>query len=101
MSVGRGDPDNPSLAAVVAIGTVVIVALIFVLQAFFNTVTDQMDRERNIEVADTALRQVRAEQQERLAEYRWVSEKDGVVAIPIDRAIEVVAREAAEARKRK
>ncbi|MCA9712893.1 MAG: HRDC domain-containing protein, partial [Myxococcales bacterium] len=50
------------------------------------------------------LRDLRAEQQGKLSRYQWVNKKDGVVRIPVDRAIEITladyrarAKKAAEA----
>ena len=39
------------------------------------------------------LAQYRKEQQARLTQYRWIDRKAGVVQIPVDRAIDALARE--------
>lgn len=92
---GQGDPDNLSVALVFAVGGVLVVAAVFALQAFYNYASGRLLEQRVVQVEDTALMQARAEQAEKLTGYRWIDRKAGVVAIPIERAMELVAQEQA------
>ena len=90
---GTGDPDSPRVALVLALGGVLLLVIIFLLQAFYYAYENRALGERVYGVEYTELRQLRADHQEQLRGYRWVNEKAGEVAIPIDRAIDLYVEE--------
>jgi hypothetical protein len=89
-----GEPDT-ALTAVIGVATaIVLVAMVIFLQAYFYR-QERGERVRKVEaVAPEQLAQQRAEQQELLSSYRLIDGKTGVVGIPIERAMELLVREA-------
>jgi len=57
----------------------------------------QAATEKSSPLMPEELRRLKSQQMGEINAYRWVSEKDGVVRIPVERAMEIIARE--EARK--
>jgi hypothetical protein len=89
------DPNVAASAVVGIIGAIALFVIIVVLQAYFY---DAQEQERFRKVGSQPyeeLQKLDNEQLERLTSYGWVSEGDGVVHIPIERAMELVATEAA------
>jgi hypothetical protein len=91
--------DDPNVAASAVVGIVsaiLLFVIIVVLQAYFYR-AEQQELERKVYTQPyEALQQLDATQLEQINSYGWVSEADGVARIPIDRAMELVAAEAAE-----
>jgi len=76
------------------IGAVVLVVIILVLQGlFFKARQNQLEKKAASNPAQELIT-LRAEQLQKLHEYRWVDQPAGVAAIPIERAMELVVREA-------
>jgi hypothetical protein len=89
----RDDVDAPLIAVLGFIGALLVFLLIIGLEVLFYSM-ERAERERKyIERAPTERSQLQAEQMARLTEYRYLDEKKGVVAIPIDRAMELVVDE--------
>jgi hypothetical protein len=91
--------DDPNVAASAVVGfvsAILLFVIIVVLQAYFYR-AEQQELERKVYTQPyEALQQLDATQLEQINSYGWVSEADGVARIPIDRAMELVAAEAAE-----
>ncbi|MGD9253338.1 MAG: hypothetical protein PVG92_05345 [Holophagae bacterium] len=91
--------DDPNVAASAVVGfvsAILLFVIIVVLQAYFYR-AEQQELERKVYTQPyEALQQLDATQLEQINSYGWVSEADGVARIPIDRAMELVASEAAE-----
>jgi hypothetical protein len=60
---------------------------------------EQPPRPRLQETPAIDLREFRAREDERLSTYGWVDRSAGIVRVPIERAIEIVAREGLPVRK--
>lgn len=88
-----GEPNTPLTALVGIVFAIVLFVTVVLLQAYFY----RAERDENVRKVAAAppeeLSQLRAQQLEALHAYRWVDEKSGVVAIPIDRAIALVVRD--------
>jgi len=88
--------DDPNVAASAVVGiisAILLFVIIVVLQAFFYQ-AEQSEIERKVYSQPyQALQQLDANQLEILNSYGWVSEGDGVVHVPIERAIDLVAAE--------
>jgi sterol desaturase/sphingolipid hydroxylase (fatty acid hydroxylase superfamily) len=88
--------DDPNVAASAVVGIVsaiLLFVIIVVLQAFFYR-AEQGELEKKVwSQPDQALQQLDANQLELLNSYGWVSEAEGTVHIPIERAMELVAAE--------
>lgn len=88
--------DDPNVAASAVVGIVsaiLLFVIIVVLQAFFFR-AEKAELEKKVYTQPyEALQQLDANQLELLNSYGWVSEGDGVVRIPIERAMKLVAAE--------
>ena len=86
------EPDLPRVRAITAtiVGTIVLLAAVVVgvNQLFRTLMTDEIAA-KVLTHPSSELRELRAEEQSRLTRYRWVSQKDGIVRIPLDRAVEL------------
>jgi hypothetical protein len=87
------DPDTPMTVVVGVVGTVLVFVIVVVLQAlFYKAERDEFAR-KVVAQPPVELRAVQSEQLSQINSYRWVDQQAGVVAIPIDRAMEKVVRE--------
>jgi len=94
-------PQDELRASPIVLVGVVSAILLFLLVVFVSGLFLHWEKEVSLEKASPLmpeeLRRLRSQQMGEINSYRWISEKDGIVRIPIDRAMELVARE--EARK--
>ncbi len=97
----RKDSDpNAAMTILVGIsGAVVLFVIVVLLQAFFYRSEEAEQRKKVVNVQAETLADVRAQQQEVLNGYRWVDQQRGVVAIPIDRAMELMIRDSGRSRE--
>ena len=88
--------DDPNVAASAVVGiisAILLFVIIVVLQAFFYR-AEQSEFEKKVSSQPyQALQQLDANQLELLNSYGWVSEAEGTVHIPIERAMELIAAE--------
>jgi len=89
------DPNVPLSAVVGVVGAILLFVVIVALQAVFNSM-EQAEVERKVVAPPSAeLQQLKAQQLEQLESYGWVDQSAGKVRIPIERAMVLVAGEAA------
>lgn len=89
------EPNAP-LTALIGIGAAVsLFVIVVLLQALFYHSEAEETARKVIAATPEELAQLRAQQEEQLNSYRWVDEKKQIAAIPIDRAIKLIAGEAA------
>lgn len=91
-------------------GTLVVLGIIVVgVNQLFGEVLSAEISDKVLSRTNSELRELRADEDAKLGRYQWVSEKDKVVRIPLDRAIDLTLadyrnpkaqREAEEARRR-
>jgi hypothetical protein len=91
------DPSSSSTALVSLVFWIIFVVTVIALIGYFNRVSTEVYQEKVIEQPSTAVRDLRAEQLGKIREYRWVDQDSGTVAIPIERAMELVVEERAQA----
>lgn len=91
----NGDPNTTWTVIVLFIGAIMVFAVIVGLQALFYTIERGEYERKVVALAPEQLSRLRAEQQENLVRYRWINQREGIVAIPVERAMELVVREAA------
>lgn len=88
----EGDPKAGLTLVVGIVGALVLVMIIVGLQALYydveNEIVSEIYAEPNLDV-----KLVRAQQLELLNSYGWVDREQGVVRIPIDRAMELLIAE--------
>ena len=90
----ESDPNSRMTLIVGFIGTVVTIAIVIWLIAMFNIQFSKEVERKEAMRPPVEIQQYRAEQESRLHSYDWVDPQAGVVAIPIERAMEIVVREA-------
>ena len=90
----NADPDTSATIVVGVVGAIVVFAIIVALQALFYNVEASETVSKVYSVAPEQYSRLRADQLETLNSYRWIDRKNGVVGIPIDRAMELVVQEA-------
>jgi hypothetical protein len=87
------EPDRPNVAIIgiitLAISITVVATVIGVHQFFSQTIYGEIQK-KQLEPEDPLKREIAAYETARLGKYQWVSQKDGVVRIPVDRAKELV-----------
>jgi hypothetical protein len=88
-----GEPNTTLTALVGVVFAIVLFALVVFLQAFFYRAEERENVRKVVAVAPEELSQLRAQQLETLHSYRFIDAKTGVVAIPIDRAMDLVVRD--------
>jgi len=90
---GIGDPNTPVTLVVGVVSAILLVIVVVLLQAYYFY-SEQRESERKVvAVVPEELAQARAEQVGQLNSYRWIDEEAGVVAIPIERAMELLVTE--------
>jgi hypothetical protein len=93
------DPKSTPTLLVGAVGMILLMVIVLLVEVLFHRTSEAEIHRKVISEQPLELRQVQAEQLEQLSGYRWVSEPEGVAAIPIDRAIDLVIEEAQTGRK--
>lgn len=89
------DVRTSTVALVGFVGSIVVVAIIVLLQVIYYRMAADQFRQKDLDQTLTELAEVLNVQQAKLTQYRWVDQAKGIVAIPIDRAMSLVVREAA------
>jgi ATP/ADP translocase len=89
----RNDLNTPVIALVGFISAIVFFASVIFLEVIFYQFQSQQRFADAASQPPLELTNLVQKQQARLAEYRWVDQKKGIVAIPIDRAMERVVVE--------
>jgi len=95
--VERDEVSIPLLATVGALIVLVTILVAVLLQAWFYAGQADLAAERAVPASDpqTQLGQAMLDQQAQINSYRWLNHKAGTRAVPIQRAMELVARELA------
>jgi len=88
-----GDPQTGSVAYFGIVGVLVTVLVIIGLWAIYLRATGAEAQDKVYAQQWSELARLRSDQQIELERYRWISEQDGIVEIPIDRAMELVISE--------
>jgi len=90
----ESDPQSTPTLLVGAVGMILLMVIVLLVEVLYHRTTQAEVYRKVISEQPLELRQVQAEQLEQLNGYRWVSEPEGVTAIPIDRAIDLIVEEA-------
>lgn len=93
------DPKSTPTLLVGAVGMILLMVIVLLVEVLYQRTTQAEIYRKVISEQPLELRQVQAEQLDQLNDYRWVSEPEGVVAIPIERAIDLVVEDAQAGRK--
>ncbi len=85
--------NTGTIALVGFVSTILTFVIIVGLMGLYNTVESKEYQKKIVERMPDDLRRLRSEQQAAINTYRWVDEQNKVAAIPIDRAMELLAAE--------
>lgn len=85
------DPNARSVAFVGAIGTLLLIMVVVLLQAFFYRAEQSENERKALMTSPAELRRLQTAQREQLAGRRWVDREKGIVAIPIEDAMRLEA----------
>jgi hypothetical protein len=88
-----GDPQASATLIAAIVGAILVFVIIVALQAFFYRSQEAERATKIYGVVPEELAKLRAGQQEQLSAYRWVDRDRRVVALPIERAIELTVRD--------
>jgi hypothetical protein len=86
----QNDVNTPLLALIGFLGSILVFAIIVLLTVVYYEAEEREEYVKNISQPYAEVDNLLASQQARLVEYRWVDEKNQVVAIPIQRAMQLV-----------
>lgn len=76
------------IATLLALG----VTVILVIELFNHTMRREI-AQKVLERPGTEIRKLRVHEGERLSRYQWASQEDGIVRLPLDRAVELTLRD--------
>jgi len=85
------DPDALTTATVGIVGTIIVIIVVVFVQGLYGRGQREEFQRKVVDEAPAELRSLRAAQRTRLAETGWVDKQKGIVAIPIERAMELLA----------
>ena len=87
------DMNTLFLGFMTVLATILVVFTILMVDGFYTYSVNERVREVQVEVPNRLLTEQQKEAEEQLTGYRWVNRDEGLVAIPIDRAIREVAEQ--------
>ena len=85
------DPDALTTATVGIVGTIIVLIVVVFVQGLYESEKRDEFQRKVVDEAPAELRGRRAAQRTRLEETGWVDKQHGIVAIPIERAMELLA----------
>ena len=95
MAAAKEDLNTPLIVTIGVVFVVLTFVFIVLLQAFFYDASRAEQVRKVVEPRSEALAGAVAEQQAVLGSYRWTDREQGRFGIPIERAMELVVRDAA------
>ncbi len=89
----ESDPQTGPTIVAAAVGTLVLLASVFWIEALYRGTVEAERNRKVVAQVPAELKSVQASQLDQLHGYRWVDRTQGVVAIPVERAMELVIAE--------
>ena len=89
----RDDVNTLAVAVVGFIGAILVFVMIVALEVWFYNVQEVETYKKVISVPPQEYSSLVADQQAQLHSYRWIDRQNGIVAIPIERAVELVVKD--------
>src|SRR3954471_16321077 len=90
------DPNTPGVTIFIVLFVVTLVLVIGATIVYYNVAQQQHEEEVLLSKPSEELGNLHAREDEQLKTYGYINKEKGVVQIPLARAMELVAREAAE-----
>lgn len=92
----RSDPQTLLIAGLGIASLIGLVVIILGVQAYFDHITEVATYQKVLAPVSDDLKNLRSQEAEELNTYKYIDRNKGVVQIPISRAMELLAQEAAE-----
>jgi nitroreductase len=92
----RDAPDVAKIAIIGIVGALILFVIIVGLQALFYGMEREEVTRKQVASPPMTVTQLRAQHEEQLTTYRWIDQKAGIVAIPVDRAMKLVVAESSK-----
>lgn len=89
----RDDLNTPLVALVGFLGAVMVFVIVLFLGVLYRRVETRQQYDKDITQPYTEVSDLANRQRANLASYGWVDQENGIVAIPIGRAIDLTVRE--------
>jgi hypothetical protein len=93
MQTDNDDPRSWPTVVVGGIGVLLFVVILLGLEALYGSAREEEELRKVVDRVSPRLELLRERQRLQMSEYRWVDRDSGTVAIPIERAMELIARE--------
>jgi hypothetical protein len=87
MAVDPPDPDALTTATVGIVGTILVIAAVVFVQGLYESVNRSEFQRKIVDEAPAELTDLRAAQLRKLSATAWVDKQNGIVAIPIEKAM--------------
>lgn len=89
----RDDVNTLAVAIVGIVGAIMVFVVVVALQVWFYNLQEVETYKKVVSVPPQEYSSLVAEQEARLNSYRWIDREKGIVAIPIERAAELVVQD--------
>ncbi len=89
----QGDPKAGATAVIGTVFALAFVVTVTLLHAYYGRVSAREVQRKVIDEPSIDVARAKAEQLQKIGEYRMIDASKGVVAVPIDRAMELLAAE--------
>lgn len=95
-TIETSEPDAAGTLLVVGVGAIIVAIAVVFVQGLYEKASRAEFERKVVQEQPAELEQLRASQLARLQGGTWVDKKNGVVSIPIERAMERVVKESAK-----
>jgi hypothetical protein len=89
-AIDAPDPDALTTATVGIVGIILVIVVVVLIQGLYESRSHDEFQRKVGDVAPAEIRALRAAQLTRLHKTGWVDKKNGIVAIPIEKAMELL-----------
>lgn len=89
-TIDAPDPDALTTATVGIVGAILVIVVVVFVQGLYESQSHVEFQKKVGDVAPAEIRNLRAAQLTRLHATGWVDKKNGIVAIPIEKAMELL-----------
>lgn len=94
MKTAKDEPNTPLILVFGVVSAILTFVLVVLLQGWFSGEQTREFYRKTVAPRSSEKAAALTEQAAQLTGYRWVDRQEGIVAIPIERAMELVVREA-------
>jgi len=90
------EPNAPGLVIMIALTALILVGVFVGVTAYYEWSKDRVEEEVLLSKPSEELANLHAREDAQLKTYGFINKEKGVVQIPVDRAMELILKEAAE-----